>query len=47
VLKPLATFGEPFRMFGHAVEIAFLTQWLPKYLETFAAHRANLGLKMA
>jgi hypothetical protein len=45
--KPLATFGEAFKTFRHAVEITFLTQWLPKHLEVFIAHRASLGLKMA
>jgi hypothetical protein len=45
--KPLATFGEAFRAFRHAVEATFLTDWLPKHTQVFAAHRASLGLKFA
>jgi hypothetical protein len=45
--RPLATFGDAFRAFRHAVEATFLTDWLPKHTHVFAAHRATLGLKFA
>jgi hypothetical protein len=45
--KPLATFGDAFRAFRHAVETTFLFEWLPKNLQAFTAHRATLGLKFA
>lgn len=42
---PLATFGDTFRVFRHAVECHVL-KWLSANWDVFAAHRASLGFSM-